>query len=601
MTAPQKRKLIEVALPLEAINRESAREKSIRHGHPSTLHLWWARRPLAACRAVLFAQLVDDPSSHPDRFPTEDDQARERQRLFALIERLVQWENASDPDLLQQAHAEIARCFDGQPPAILDPFAGGGSIPLEAQRLGLEAHASDLNPVAVLINKALIEIPPRRAGQPPVFPGAADERSGDVSSWPRATGLAEDVRRYGQWMRDQAFTRIGHLYPKATLGDGSEATVIAWIWARTVTCPNPACQATMPLISSLWLSEKKSRPTWLRPVVEGKQVRFKVATGKEGPPDPPKQGRGAKFACLVCGDVAGDEYIKQEGRAGRMGAQLLATVAEGDRQRVYLEATDDHIKAAEVDRPHDVPDAELADDPRNIWCANYGLTTFDRLFTNRQLVALTTLSDLVTEAREKIAADAASTGLSPDEATAYAPAAGTYLAFASHTANQHTSRCDPELDRPFHMRPAAAARTQLSGSWSTRCRRCRTPVQAARGSHRNSLAASSAGTATQAASRPSIGVTSPPTETAGCQAKRTSSATAPPGSASCARVASGPARTTSKPPTRSAKKKGAVVNWACSAPCVTVLVRTPAVEQVAAVPRTASTTRPGDVGQGAPA
>src|SRR5665811_1831924 len=188
-----KRKLIEVALPLEAINRESAREKSIRHGHPSTLHLWWARRPLAACRAVLFSQLVDDPSAHPERFPTEEAQASERKRLFDLIERLVVWENAGDEALLREAHAEIAACFDGKPPAILDPFAGGGSIPLEAQRLGLEAHASDLNPVAVLINKALIEIPAKFAGRPPVFPGAAD---GAVQHWPRATGLAEDVRRY---------------------------------------------------------------------------------------------------------------------------------------------------------------------------------------------------------------------------------------------------------------------------------------------------------------------------------------------------------------------------------------------------------------------
>lgn len=252
-TEPIKRKLIEVALPLEAINRESAREKSIRHGHPSTLHLWWARRPLAACRAVLFAQLVDDPSSHPDRFPTEEDQAWECRRLFDIIEQLVVWENSGDEALLQKAHAEIAACFDGKPPAILDPFAGGGSIPLEAQRLGLEAHASDLNPVAVLVNKALIEIPPRWTGRPPVFPGAAESRLGD---WPRATGLAEDVRQYGQWIRDEAEHRIGHLYPKATLADGSQATVIAWIWARTVTCPNPACGASMPLVRSFWVEEE---------------------------------------------------------------------------------------------------------------------------------------------------------------------------------------------------------------------------------------------------------------------------------------------------------------------------------------------------------
>jgi len=273
MTEVVKRKLIEVALPLEAINRESAREKSIRHGHPSTLHLWWARRPLAACRAVLFAQLVDDPSAHPERFPTEEAQASERKRLFDLIERLVVWENAGDEALLREAHAEIAACFDGKPPAILDPFAGGGSIPLEAQRLGLEAHASDLNPVAVLINKALIEIPPRWAGQPPVFPGAAESRMGD-GNWPRATGLAEDVRRYGQWMRDEAEQRIGHLYPKATLPDGTQATVIAWIWARTVTCPNPACRAEAPLVNSFTLSKRRGKTAHVKPMVGARGIRL---------------------------------------------------------------------------------------------------------------------------------------------------------------------------------------------------------------------------------------------------------------------------------------------------------------------------------------
>src|SRR5579863_9752414 len=235
-----KKKLIEVALPLEAINKESAREKSIRHGHPSTLHLWWARRPLAACRAVLFASLVDDPSSLPNQFPTEAEQDKERQRLFRLIEKLVLWENSNNRAVLDAAHAEILKSTGGHPPPIYDPFCGGGSIPLEAQRLGLEAYASDLNPVAVLITKALIEIPPKFAGQPPVNPEAKDKFK---TTWPGAMGLAEDVRYYGAWMRDRARERIGHLYPPVKLKDGSDATVIAWLWARTVTCPNPACGA----------------------------------------------------------------------------------------------------------------------------------------------------------------------------------------------------------------------------------------------------------------------------------------------------------------------------------------------------------------------
>lgn len=255
-----KKKLIEVALPLDAINNASVREKSIRHGHPSTLHLWWARRPLAAARAVIFSSLVDDPSSHPDKFPTEEAQEKERKRLFDILERLVVWENSNDEELLAEAKAEIERSTDGDVPEFLDPFAGGGAIPLEAQRLGLKAHASDLNPVAVMINKAMIEIPPKFQGMPPVNPEAR-AKLGSELAWKGSTGLAEDVRYYGEWMREEAFKRIGHLYPTAKLSNGSEATVIAWIWARTVTCPNPACGCEMPLVRSFDLSTKREKNT----------------------------------------------------------------------------------------------------------------------------------------------------------------------------------------------------------------------------------------------------------------------------------------------------------------------------------------------------
>ena len=299
MTTERRRKLIEVALPLEAINRESAREKSIRHGHPSTLHLWWSRKPLATARAVLFAQLVDDPSARPDLYPTEEAQSARRKGLFDLIERLVVWENTTDTALLAEAHREILASTDGNPPAILDPFAGGGSIPLEAQRLDLEAHASDLNPVAVLINKALIEIPPKWAGHPPVFPGAADT----AHSWPGTTGLAEDVRRYGQWMRDEAERRIGHLYPKAKLADGSEANVIAWIWARTVTCPNPACRIEMPLYNKRWLGKKKGKEAYVVPRVVGGRVEFGIGHDVAHAPtkadDDTVTRNGAR--CIACG------------------------------------------------------------------------------------------------------------------------------------------------------------------------------------------------------------------------------------------------------------------------------------------------------------
>ena len=432
-----RRKLIEVSLPLEAINRESTREKSIRHGHPSTLHLWWARRPLAAARAVLFAQLVDDPSSHPDRFPTEEDQRRERERLHALIEQLVVWENTRDETLLTRAHAEILTSTGGNPPPILDPFAGGGTIPLEAQRLGLEAHASDLNPVAVLINKALIEIPPTFRDRPPVFPGLADTRS----SWKGAEGLAADVRAYGRWMRDEAERRIGHLYPKATLPDGTQTNVIAWIWARTVTCPNPACGVEMPLVRSWWLGRRKGKEAYVVPRVvadathpSGRRIEFSVGRDSAGPEVDGTVGRtGAE--CVACHTAVGLEYVRSTSRERGLGSRLMATVAEGTRSRVYLAPDAQHAAAADVLRPDDLPPGELFDWPGRINVYRYGLTEFADLFTNRQLVALTTFSDLVGEIRERVLADATSQGLPPGErleqggsdAAAYADAVATYL------------------------------------------------------------------------------------------------------------------------------------------------------------------------------
>jgi putative DNA methylase len=444
----QRKKLIEVALPLEAINKASAREKSIRHGHPSTLHLWWARRPLAACRAVIFTSLVDDPDDEnaPPEFVEACRKLRKgananvedtpRQRLFDFIELLVQWESTTDEEVIETARELIRLSTDGNPPPLLDPFAGGGSIPLEAQRLGLEAHASDLNPVAVMINKALIEIPPRFANMPPVNPRDR-EKIGAQTGWKGAQGLAADVRYYGEWMRERAWERIGHLYPKGPNGE----TVIAWIWARTVKCPNPACSAQMPLVSSFWLSKKKGRKVWVVPHIDhiAKAVRFEVHAGNGAPPDPPKQGRGAKFRCLVCDEIAPDQHIKDEGMAGHMGAQLMAIVTESDRQRNYYPPTPKHEQIAQKAEPIWIPTGELAGDKRAIWCPLYGLTDIADLFTSRQLTTLTTFSDLVSEAREQVHTDAIVAGLSDDNvplresgagARAYAEAVGVYLAFA---------------------------------------------------------------------------------------------------------------------------------------------------------------------------
>jgi len=443
VTVPH-RKLIEVALPLETINRESAREKSIRHGHPSTLHLWWARRPLAAARAVLFAQLVDDPTSHPDRFPTDDAQRVERERLHGIIERLVVWENTRDQALFAEAHAEILKSTGGNPPPILDPFAGGGTIPLEAQRLGLEAHASDLNPVAVLINKALIEIPPKFARRAPVFPGVADTRLGE---WEGTAGLTADVRAYGNWMHAEARERIGKHYPRATLDDGTKARVIAWIWVRTVTCPNPACGIEMPLVRSWWLGKKQGQEAWVRPIIvadpaepRDKRVKFEIAHGSAGAPsagDDGTIGRNGAM-CVACGSAVELEYVRATSRDGGLGAQLLAVVAEGKRRRQYLAPDDQQRNAANVGRPHDAPEATIPGEALGFRVQNYGLTQWADLFTNRQLLALTTFSDLVVEARERVLRDAHATGASSGDrlefdgtgAEAYADSVATYLSCA---------------------------------------------------------------------------------------------------------------------------------------------------------------------------
>ncbi len=454
-----RKKLIEVALPLEAINKESAREKSIRHGHPSTLHLWWARRPLAACRAVLFAQMVDDPSSLLDEFPTEEAQETERQRLFRIIEELVKWGNTTNEAVLHAARVEIARsaarnhslslphsmtpaevaaALKQYAPPVLDPFAGGGSIPLEAQRLGLEAHARDLNPVAVLINKALIEIPPKFAGLPPINPESREKYL--HKEWKGAEGLAEDVRYYGNWMRNEAWKRIGLFYPKVHLPKGygnSETTVIAWIWARTVICPNPACRARIPLVRTFRLSTKKGKEVWAEPIIDrtAKMVRFEIRQGN-GALEGTVNRQGA--ICVACGTPAGFAYIRSEGKSGRMGTQLIAIVAQGPHGRVYLSSMLDHIKAADEARSIWEPDQELQGKCR-VNVSLYGMNTFGDLFTSRQLVALTTFSDLIQRAREKVLADAIAAGLPADGvalndggtgANTYADAVATYLALA---------------------------------------------------------------------------------------------------------------------------------------------------------------------------
>ena len=448
------KKLIEVALPLEAINAEAAREKSIRHGHPSTLHLWWARRPLAAARAVIWSSLVDDPSAHPELYPTEEAQNAERQRLFGILEKLVKWENSNDPEVLAAAKAEILRSTNNNPPALLDPFAGGGAIPLEAQRLGLEAHAHDLNPVAVMINKTMIEIPPRFAGQAPVNPDSRTRLDG-ATGWQGAQGLAADVQYYGEWMKREAFRRIGHLYPKVKVPHelgGGEATVIAWIWARTVKCPNPACGCEMPLASTFVLSKKKGKEAWVKPITEGTSVHFEVQYGKcPKEYESFKVGRSAVFKCPCCGEITTDAYVKQHGKGHEMGSQLMAVVGEGKHGRIYLSPDVEQTIAADVPAPESYPSGAMPENPRWFSPPAFGMTDYSDLFTNRQLTALTTFSSLVAEAQAKAEADAVAAGVVNDHialsaggsgARAYGEAVGIYLALiVDRLADRGSSIC----------------------------------------------------------------------------------------------------------------------------------------------------------------
>ena len=471
-----RKKLIEVALPLDAINKASAREKSIRHGHPSTLHLWWARRPLATARAVIFAQMVDDPSEHPDLFPTEQAQEKERQRLFRIIEDLVKWENTTNETVLQAArdeiwqswrrtcaenadHPQAKELFDrNKLPAFHDPFAGGGSLPLEAQRLGLESYASDLNPVAVLINKAMIEIPPKFVGRPPVNPDTNTNNILIDSEWAGFNGLTEDIRYYGQWAKCEAESRIGHLYPKievtADMAEGRtdlnqyigrNLTVIAWLWARTVKSPNPAfAHVDVPLVSSFMLSIKSERKVYVDPIVHGSEYKFTVKTGN--PENEAKVnagtkiiGKGQGFNCLLSGTPMDAQYIRAQAVAGNMNERLMAVVVEGDKGRIYLAPTSEMENIAASAKPGWVPDFEITHWPGRTNVVQYGMTKWESLFTKRQLVALDTFSELICLAGERAAHDAAEVWSKSNkqesiedisEFNAYGDAIATFLALA---------------------------------------------------------------------------------------------------------------------------------------------------------------------------
>jgi putative DNA methylase len=486
------KKLIEVALPLDAINVASAREKSIRHGHPSTLHLWWARRPLAAARAVIFAQMVNDPSwkweiDNPGQTPPghlKASWAASRKRLFGILEDLVRWENTTNEVVLDKARSEIRKSwrevcalnskhpnaselFDPDKiPGVHDPFAGGGAIPLEAQRLGLNAFASDLNPVAVLINKAMIEIPPKFAGRAPVNEESRLDKRLLARQWQSAQGLADDIRYYGKWISDEAQKRIGHLYPPIKITkqmgkdrpdlrslEGQTLTVIAWLWARTVKSPNPAfSHVDVPLAPSFVLSSRDGSEAYVKPIVKGDQYTFTIKSGAA--PEALKKGtkasgRGAEFRCLLSDAPISGEYIKNEGRAGRMSQRLMAVVAQGPDCRVYLAPTEEMEVVARSAAPSWKPDIEFFQKALGFRIGNYGMSRWSELFSDRQLVALSTFCELVREARQKIHDDAISAGMlngseglerGGDGAKAYSEAVSVFLAFAVSRAADYWGR-----------------------------------------------------------------------------------------------------------------------------------------------------------------
>ncbi len=457
-----RKKLIEFNIPLPAINVESAKDASLTHGHPSTLHRYWARRPLAACRAVVFASIVDDPSECKDEFPTEPEQDAERNRLHDILKRLVIWQNSNDENLLADARYEIAYAvarnngedltcfrqrFKEDPPSVLhylrehapavyDPFCGGGSIPLEAQRLGLCARASDLNPLPVLLNKAMIELPPKFHNQPPVNPDAdpigmftsRKTRTAESNTrrehipWKGTAGLAADIRYYGAWMREEAYKRIGHLYPKVQLPDGTDATVVAWLWARTVPCINPACGLQMPLLKTFQLSKKRGNEHWIKPVVDrgSNTMSWVVQTHSEGVPKPTVSRTGGY--CCECGAAVSLTYLREQGRAGKIGEMMTAIVAAGDRRKLYLPPTADHIQVARSAEPEQRLRIAMPNTPTLVSGRGYGITHWHQLFTQRQLTALTVFSDLLAAVREQLTKDGAK--------EEYAAAICTYLALA---------------------------------------------------------------------------------------------------------------------------------------------------------------------------
>ena len=442
------KKLIEVALPLETINGGCLQEKNpFLKGHPRSIHLWWARRPLAAARAVIFAQMVDDPSSHPEKFPTIESQNKERERLFKIIEEMTKWENLHNADKIMLARQEILKSWEyvcekhkneenafekynpKKLPMFHDPFAGGGGIPLEAERLGFNTIASDLNPVAVIINKAMIELPSMFEGKPPINP---ENRRLLSDQWPGTTGLQADIRYYGEWILKEANKTLCKYYPTIKDEFGQEHDVIAWIWTRAGKCPNPACGCEMPFTSTFVLSNKEGKEVWVEPVNVKQKLKFNIHYGKcPSNKETNKCGRNAIFKCPICGEITTDEYVKSIAQKGELKICLMAIVANSNNGRIYLPASEEHLQAAKTGKPIDYPEGEICKNPRWFSTPAFGMTDFYQLFTDRQLTTLCEFSNLITDAREHVLEDGGS--------SAYADAIAVYLACGISQLSRYSS------------------------------------------------------------------------------------------------------------------------------------------------------------------
>ena len=497
------KKLIEVALPIDDINKAAIHEKAVKQGHPASLHLYWARRPLAAARAILFAQIVNDPSEtiKGDKRlkETKIKIQLERERLFEIIRELVKWENINNKDVLGRAQREIEKSFEFDKslnpnamelfkefPVIQDPFAGGGAIPLEAQRLGFKAVSTDLNPLPLLLNTAMTELPSRIPKAKPIGPEIDQLRQRVINF--EGGGLAsfkEDLLRYGELVKSNAYEKIREFYPSVDCEGAKNGTgkIISWIWARTVTSPNPAAHGKhVPIVKSFILSKKKGKCAWVEyNIDENMDYAFTVKTGKELP-DQLKGTVGRKGAeCILTGSPIPLSYIREQGKNKCIGFKLMATVVEGERGRIYLSPTKKMEELAES-----VPDVDYPTSDIEHWagctnCVVYGYEQFHELFSKRQLLTLTTFSDEIKQVYKEILEKGVLSGWNKEEADNYATLISIYLTFAlDKMADLGNAFCawEPIAQCPRHLFGKQAIPmvwdfaeanpfSNSSGSWTT--------------------------------------------------------------------------------------------------------------------------------------